>query len=418
MKTGGHKEVRTDYIFARYPLWVRYSGLPVKIGPGPWCIFQRLLELMERFGNNKFHYSIERLGLTAGVSSQYGVKKILDRLASDGLLRYETHHGRGKETEFEILLPLKTPIPEEDVYHVHPRLRSRTYQKQLENKPVEKNPNNVVVLKEENLNNVGLLRKINPNNVVVLKEENLNEVALLRNNVEVFEKNDGPDVSTVEPEMNSRKTPHEKDKKDLYKKDNNNKNDLSHEDNQAGPKEQVRAESHQGEVVVALSINKLKEYGISGEDAEKWLKKYSPDFLHEKIEIIEYKKHSGEQIRNIGGMLKKAIEGDWQPPEGFTTIAERAAASRQEKEEKEAAARAARENKEKETRERDLAIAAEEWKKTAPREQLERIRERARREVLEENPNIEEKLLRMPIRLRENKIIAEEGFLGARDRGS
>jgi hypothetical protein len=107
-------------------------------------------------------------------------------------------------------------------------------------------------------------------------------------------------------------------------------------------------------------------------------------------------------------MLRKAIEEDWQPPEGFTTRAQRAEAERKKKEAEEAAAREAREKAERERRERRMAEAAEEWKKTAPPEELKKIHERARREVMAENPKVEERLLRMPIRLRENKIIAEE----------
>ncbi len=387
MNTGRHKEVRTDYIFARYPLWVRYSGLPIKIGPGPWCIFQRLLELMERFGNSKFHYSIERLGETAGVSSQYGVKKILDRLSEEGLIRYTTHHGRGQKTEFEIVVPLKTPIPEEDVYHVHPRLRSRTYQKKLESKNSEENPNKVVVLEEEN-----------PNKVVVL-----------RNNVGVLVKNEVPDFATVEPKIDGQKKPPDKDKNDLfYKKDNNNKNDLSHEKNTDGTKRHISVNSQEDNAVVAFNSQNLKEYGISSELAERYIRMYAPHYLEDKVEILEYKRFQGEQIRNPGGMLKKAIEEDWQRPEGFATRAQREEAARAAKGAEEAEKRKEKERKENVKKEEETAAAAEEWKKAAPPELLAQIRERAIQEVKTRFPDTDESLLRVPIRLEENKIIAKE----------
>ncbi|MDQ7839150.1 MAG: SgrR family transcriptional regulator, partial [Thermodesulfobacteriota bacterium] len=121
-----------DYIFGRYPLWVRYSKLPGKLGPGPWCVFQRLLELMERFGSSQFHYSIERLIETSGVSSRLGIRKILRKLELEGLIKYESQQGRGKESKFEVILPINAPLSEEDVYHIHPRLRSKSYQRKIE----------------------------------------------------------------------------------------------------------------------------------------------------------------------------------------------------------------------------------------------------------------------------------------------
>ncbi|MDQ7827046.1 MAG: hypothetical protein RDV48_29890 [Candidatus Eremiobacteraeota bacterium] len=54
----------------------------------------------------------------------------------------------------------------------------------------------------------------------------------------------------------------------------------------------------------------------------------------------------------------------------------------------------------------------------APPTEKERIKEGARREVLSENPGIGERLLRVPIQLRENKIIAEELECLVKDRGS
>jgi len=409
MNTGRHKEVRTDYIFARYPLWVRYSGLPVKIGPGPWCIFQRLLELMERFGNSKFHYSIERLGGTAGVSSQYGVKKILDKLSEEGLIRYKTHHGRGQKTEFEVVVPLRTPVSEEDVYRDHPRLRSRSYLKKLGNKNPEENPNKVVVSEEENPNKVVVSEEENPNKVVVSEEENPNKVVVLRNNVGVLGEIEVPDSATAEPKFEGQKKPPDKDKNDLfYKKDNNNKNDLSHEKNTVSSKEQISSNPNNDNAVVAPNTQNLKEYGISGELAERYTRTYAPHYIEDKIEIIEYKRFKGEQIRNPGGMLKKAIEEDWQRPEGFSTRAQREKAARAAKEAEKAEKLKEKERLENIRREEETAAAAEKWRKAAAPEILATIRERAVKEVKARFPDTDESLLRVPIRLEENRIIAKE----------
>jgi len=147
---------------------------------------------------------------------------------------------------------------------------------------------------------------------------------------------------------------------------------------------------------------------ISSELAERYIRMYAPHYLEEKIEILEYKRLKGEQIRNPGGMLKKAIEEDWQRPEGFSTRAQREEAARAAKEAAEEEKRKEKERKEKIRREEETAAAAEEWKKTAPPELLTKIRERAIQEVKTRFPDTDESLLRVPIRLEEKKIIAKE----------
>jgi len=106
--------------------------------------------------------------------------------------------------------------------------------------------------------------------------------------------------------------------------------------------------------------------------------------------------------------LKKAIEEDWQRPEGFSTRAQREEAARAAKEAEEEEKRKEKERKDKIRKEEETAAAAEEWKKTAPPELLAQIRERAIQEVKTRFPDTDESLLRVPIRLEENKIIAKE----------
>ncbi len=387
-----------DYIFPRYPLWIRYSGLPAKLGTGAWCVFQRLLELMERFGNSEFYYALERLAETTGILSKLGLRKILKRLESEKLIEYETQQGRGKKAKFKIILPIKTPVPEEEIYKNNPRLRPRSYTKNNE----EKKGNAVTLLEEKKGNEVILLGGEKGNKITLLEERKGNSVTLFGNKVTLFDKMEGENNVVTEPKTEGQKKPHDKDnKKDMYLKRQQQEKDPFHE---------MEKKHEVGEVVV--DINKLKEYGISGEDAKNFLKKYSQDYLREKIEIIEFKKSSGEEIRNIGGMLKKAIIGDWQPPPGFTTRAQRAQEARRKEEAEELAAREAEEKEERERMEHDRAKMAEEWKKGATQEELEEVAERARREILDENPGQNERWLAPMVRMREERIIAEKYAAG------
>jgi len=106
--------------------------------------------------------------------------------------------------------------------------------------------------------------------------------------------------------------------------------------------------------------------------------------------------------------MKKAIEEDWQRPEGFTTRTQREEAARAAKEVEEAEERKAQEREKNNRREKEDAAAAEEWRKTAPPEVFVKIRERVLVQLKEEYPGTEEKPLRVPLRLRENKVIVSE----------
>ncbi|MDQ7839374.1 MAG: hypothetical protein RDU59_12880, partial [Thermodesulfobacteriota bacterium] len=290
-----------------------------------------------------------------------------------GLIKYETSAGRGKTTEFEIIEPLNTPLPEKEVYRIHPRLRSKSYNKKLsENSDEAKKDMNHILLErksEKDTNHTLFGEKKDTNHTPLENEKDTNHTLF-------GEKKD------------TNRTPIKK----IYIK-RQQQNDLSHESgfdhgNAAYSEENLVVSP----VVVALDDKMLKEYGIAGEMAKTWLKKYSPAFLLEKIEILEYKLYKGEAIKNRGGMLKKAVEQDWQPPEGFSTRTQREEAARREREEREAEVREAAAREEREKRERELALAAEEWKKTAPSEEREKINKRALKEVMAENPGIEEKL--------------------------
>ncbi|MDQ7827306.1 MAG: hypothetical protein RDV48_31220 [Candidatus Eremiobacteraeota bacterium] len=387
---------KVDFVFSLYPLWVTYSGLPQHLGATAWCIYKRLLELRYRFGSRTFFYPLERLCATTGITKAENIKTNLNKLVAAGLIRFKTSQGRGKAAEFEMIEPINAPLSEEDVYRLHPRLQSKSYRRNLHRELTGENPpEQDVLLKEKKILEQGVLGRENPpEQDVLLKEKILEQGVLGRENP---------------PEQGANK-------KDIYKKDNNNKNDLSHE----GKLDHEKA-AHSEEnvvlspVVVALDEKMLKEYGIAGEAAKTWLKKYSPAYLLEKVEILEYKAHQGEAIKNRGGMLKKAVEEDWQPPEGFSTRTQREEAARREREAAEAERREAASREENERRERELARAAEEWKKTATREEKEKVYEKALKEVSAEHPGTEERFLRVPLKLRELKIISEE-YLGGNGR--
>ncbi|MDQ7839151.1 MAG: hypothetical protein RDU59_11755, partial [Thermodesulfobacteriota bacterium] len=274
---------------------------------------------------------------------------------------------------------------------------------------------NVALLEEEKDHGVTLLKEEKDHNVALLEEEKDHGVTLFGNKVTLLGKRGGaenPSAATIEE---GQKIPHDKDKR-KYIKRQQQQNDLSHE----GKLDHEKA-AHSEEnvvvspVVVALDEKMLKEYGIAGEAAKTWLKKYSSAYLIEKVEILEYKAYRGEAIKNRGGMLKKAVEQDWQPPEGFSTRAQREELARREHEAAEAERREAASREEQERRERELAKAAEEWKKTATREEKEKVHERALKEVSAEHPGTEERFLRVPLKLRELKIISEE-YLGGNGR--
>ncbi|HEY9162137.1 MAG TPA: hypothetical protein VIS94_13760, partial [Desulfomonilia bacterium] len=308
------KKGEIDYIFARYPLWIRYSGLPRELGPVAWAVFQRLLELRERFESQKFFYALERLAETSGIKNKRNMVSILERLATCKLIKYLTTAGRGKATAFEILEPLNTPLTEEDVYKVYPRLSSKSYIKKLRDAAEEQKK----MIHDPLLENKTEKVIHDP----LLEEEKVIHDPLLKT-----------EKAICDPLLEEEKVIRDHPIKKIYIKRQQQQKDLfisgTPDDPQDVPKP---AEPDSNNAVVAPNAQYLKEYGISGELAERYTRIYAPHYLEDKIEIIEYKRFKGELIRNPGGMLKKAIEEDWQRPEGFSTRAQREEAARAAKE--------------------------------------------------------------------------------------
>jgi DNA-binding transcriptional ArsR family regulator len=75
-------------------------------------------------------------------------------------------------------------------------------------------------------------------------------------------------------------------------------------------------------------ISKLEEFGITAERARDLASRFSPGYIEQKIEFLEWKldpetKTRGKPIKDPAGWLIRAIQKDWQPPSTFQTKAQR-----------------------------------------------------------------------------------------------
>ena len=355
---------KIDFIFIPIPLWVTYSGLPEKIGTVAWTVFRRLLELRYRFNSNIFFYPLDSLRLTCGLKSNRGLRKILAALANEeGLIRYTSGRGRGNATEFEIIEPLRTPLSEDEVYVKHPRLSSSSFRdKYPPDNP--KKGNHVPLLRDKKGEQYSPFNKTKGEPRSSFKKEKGNHMTLL------------------EAKKGNHVPPNKKD----CKKDNN-KSDLYPENAEKNP--------------VVVLLDRLKKLRLSRKLIVDYIEKYPSAYLEEKIEIIEFRMSKDKRIKNSGGMLRRAIEEDWQPPEALAASKEKrrleiAKRKRIQAEEKQAAIEEAKNR------------AVEEWLADAPGELVAEIQARANREIQEENPGTSAKFLRMLNKIRARDIIARE----------
>lgn len=75
-------------------------------------------------------------------------------------------------------------------------------------------------------------------------------------------------------------------------------------------------------------VKKLKKRKIQEEKAQQLAARFSPDYIEQKIEFLEWKldpetKSRGRRIEDEAGWLIRAIERDYKPPPAFKTKAER-----------------------------------------------------------------------------------------------
>ncbi len=175
-----------------------------------------------------------------------------------------------------------------------------------------------------------------------------------------------------------------------YKIDNNNR-DI---------KSKVSIEDQPNQSVVAL-LDRLIKYKIPEKLATEYVSRYSPAYLEEKIRILEFKKSRDTRIKNTGGMLRKAIEENWQPSEDLAGAEEKQKKKiekrkRFQAEEKQAAIEEAKDK------------AVKEWISKASDKLVAEIQERAAREIREENPETKDQFLRMLNKIRIEEIIEKE----------
>ena len=175
-----------------------------------------------------------------------------------------------------------------------------------------------------------------------------------------------------------------------YKIDNNNKE----------PDSEIQSGDQPDQSVVAL-LDRLTEFKIPEKLATQYLEKYPLAYLEEKIQIIEFKKSRDTRIKNTGGMLRRAIEEDWQPPEDLTVAKQKRGreietSKRLQAEEKQAAIEQAKDR------------AVEEWISEASDSLVAKIQARAAREVREEHPETKDKFLRILNKVRVREIIVRE----------
>ena len=156
----------------------------------------------------------------------------------------------------------------------------------------------------------------------------------------------------------------------------------------------------QQDVVVALS-DKLKTLGLPEKLISKYVNQFSAGYLEEKIAIIEFRKSRDRRIKNSGGMLRKAIEEDWQPPDEITAIAKRRAKAEAEHQQR-------RENEKQQLFDKAREDAVQRWKEKASKKVLSEINERASREIETEHPGVKKNYLELGIKIRENDIIFNE----------
>ena len=175
-----------------------------------------------------------------------------------------------------------------------------------------------------------------------------------------------------------------------YKIDNNNKE----------PDSEIQSGDQPDQSVVAL-LDRLTEFKIPEKLATQYLEKYPLAYLEEKIQIIEFKKSRDTRIKNTGGMLRRAIEEDWQPPEDLTVAKQKRGreietSKRLQAEEEQAAIEQAKDR------------AVEEWISEASDSLVAKIQARAAREVREEHPETKDKFLRILNKVRVREIIVRE----------
>lgn len=103
------KTTKIPYRFDFIWRWLKYSGLPEKLGGPDWQLFKELLELEGRYGRGKtIHISYKHLGKMIGRGRDF-VRDHSQELAKKGYIDYKPGRWRYSEAEYRIIHPIRTP---------------------------------------------------------------------------------------------------------------------------------------------------------------------------------------------------------------------------------------------------------------------------------------------------------------------
>lgn len=118
-----------DPVIIRFPRWLELSGLPVYLaeqakGPAAWLLFRKLVELdCERNARagGSVDASLASLHAVTGLSPDQ-VRKTVKKLRKAGLVRCFLPDNDEEDGLFQIIAPVPTPVPWQDVRATHPDL--------------------------------------------------------------------------------------------------------------------------------------------------------------------------------------------------------------------------------------------------------------------------------------------------------
>ncbi|MDX2176845.1 MAG: hypothetical protein SF028_10275 [Candidatus Sumerlaeia bacterium] len=118
---------------SEFPLWLEWSGLPEALyassrGAVPWALFRRVVELdVARNGSRPDVVEISPAGLAAmiGVPAQR-VRPLVGSLRKAGLLRAFLPDDDAEPGLFQVIVPVRTPVPAEELLRTRPELANAT----------------------------------------------------------------------------------------------------------------------------------------------------------------------------------------------------------------------------------------------------------------------------------------------------
>jgi hypothetical protein len=115
--------------FAKFPLWLEFTGLPEfiskKAKPVGWVLFKKLIELDCYYNSipDVFEISVSELSQRTGIESSM-IPKLIEKLNKLKYIGYFLPDNEDEKGMFKIIQPIKTPIkPEEIDLKANPQLK-------------------------------------------------------------------------------------------------------------------------------------------------------------------------------------------------------------------------------------------------------------------------------------------------------